>query len=416
MTRISTALGLVLAAAWAPAVAQYNAPPAAPQQTATQGQATAEKAPEIKPSRAALKAIVELQNAVRAKDFANVPAKLAAAQAVASTKEDRYLIGVFQREAAIAQGDNSALAAATEALANSGVLDATKTSALYLDLGVKQFNAKQFGPSVVAFQRAVTLTPNDPEALELLGQGLAAAGQKTEAVGALQRAIQASLAAGRKPTESLFKRAVSAAYEAQSPAAIELSRQWAGAYPTADSWRNSIAIYRNMTKPDVEGTLVLLRLLQAKGALNSAADYNLFATAAADQSNLVEAQAVIEQGIAAKVVDPSSPLFRETIAALKTKAKMTEADLDVAAKTAVNGMALLRIGDRYYAMGRYAKAVDAYRQALGKPGVDANVANLHIGMALARTGDKAGATAAFNAVTGPRADLAKYWLMYLQQA
>jgi hypothetical protein len=30
-------------------------------------------------------------------------------------------------------------------------------------------------------------------------------------------------------------------------------------------------------------------------------------------------------------------------------------------------------------MGRYAKAVDAYRQALGKSGVDANVANLHIG-------------------------------------
>jgi hypothetical protein len=79
-------------------------------------------------------------------------------------------------------------------------------------------------------------------------------------------------------------------------------------------------------------------------------------------------------------------------------------------------MALVRIGDRYYAMGRYAKAVDAYRQALGKSGVDANVANLHIGMALARSGDKAGATAAFNAVTGPRADLAKYWLMYLQQA
>ncbi len=51
---------------------------------------------------------------------------------------------------------------------------------------------------------------------------------------------------------------------------------------------------------------------------------------------------------------------------------------------------------------------------IAKGGVDANVANLHLGMALARSGDKAGATAAFNAVSGPRADIAKYWLLYLQ--
>ena len=44
-----------------------------------------------------------------------------------------------------------------------------------------------------------------------------------------------------------------------------------------------------------------------------------------------------------------------------------------------------------------------------------DLANLHLGMALARSGDKAGATAALNAVTGPRADIAKYWLLYVQQ-
>ena len=75
---------------------------------------------------------------------------------------------------------------------------------------------------------------------------------------------------------------------------------------------------------------------------------------------------------------------------------------------------MLRIGDRFYGLGEYAKAVELYRQAMGKPGVDNNIANLHIGMALAASGDKAGATQAFNAVTGPRAGAAKYWLMFLQ--
>ena len=36
------------------------------------------------------------------------------------------------------------------------------------------------------------------------------------------------------------------------------------------------------------------------------------------------------------------------------------------------------------------------------------------GTALAAAGDKAGATAAFNAVSGPRKGIAQYWLLYLQ--
>ena len=79
-------------------------------------------------------------------------------------------------------------------------------------------------------------------------------------------------------------------------------------------------------------------------------------------------------------------------------------------------MALLRIGDRYYGMGNYAKAVELYRAwRWASRASTPRLANLHIGMALARAGDKAGATTALNAVTGPRADIAKYWLVYVNQ-
>jgi len=102
-------------------------------------------------------------------------------------------------------------------------------------------------------------------------------------------------------------------------------------------------------------------------------------------------------------------------AAIRAKAKPTAADLATAMKTAVNAKALMRIGDNYAALGDYAHAVEAYKLAMAKPDTDKAVANLHIGMALARSGDKAGATAALNAVTGPRAGIAKYWLLYLAQ-
>jgi tetratricopeptide (TPR) repeat protein len=413
-----TALVLVAALAAAPAAAQYGAQSAPMRNTPEpsekpETQVSTSKGPAVKPSGKALKAIAELQQAVKANDVANIPAKVAAAQAVAQTKEDRYLIGLLEREAAIAANDNVALAQAVDAIASANLLDATLTAALYLDLGAKQYNAKQYQQAVASFQHAVQLTPNDPQATNLLAQGMAAAGQGGDAAGTFQKAIAAQVAAGQKPDETLYREAVSAAYSAKSPAAIQLSRDWVAAYPSPDSWRNAIAIYRNQSQQDVEGTIDLLRLMQATGAMTTAGDYSLYISAASEQSNFNEAQTALNAGIAAKLVDPASPAFRDTVSALKTKPIATAADLETAHKTAQNGAALLRIGDRYYGMGNYAKAAELYRAASGKSGVDPNIANLHLGMALARAGDKAGATTAFNAVTGPRAEIAKYWLIYV---
>jgi hypothetical protein len=93
---VRIALGVLLAATAAtPALAQYeNASRAAPPpraQTNDEAQQQEPKADQngVKPSKQALKALVELQKAVNAKDKANIPAKLAAAQAAAKTNEDR---------------------------------------------------------------------------------------------------------------------------------------------------------------------------------------------------------------------------------------------------------------------------------------------------------------------------------------
>jgi len=411
----TTAIALIAVLSASPAIAQYGAAAQQPKSAAPAAPAQQQAQPKISPSKGATKALVDLQDAVNKGDYASVPAKVAAAQAVATTKEDRYLVGQLQLKAALAAKDNAAMAAAIDKVAASGYLDAAKSAELYLSLGQTLYNAKQYAEAGAAFQKAIAINPKDADASALLGEALFAQGQKAEAASAFQRAIQARVAAGQKPDEALLKRAVGVAYGAQSPAAIELSRQWVTAYPSASSWGDAIAIYRNLNHPDVEGTLDLLRLMQATGALNSAGEYGLYARAAFEQGNFNEAQAVLDAGIAAKVVNPSSSEFSDVVGALKARPKATAADLAAATKAAANGMALLRIGDRYYGMGDYAKAVELYRMAMGKPGVDKDVANLHIGMALARSGDKAGAAAALNAVGGSRAEIAKYWLTYLNQ-
>jgi tetratricopeptide (TPR) repeat protein len=413
MKLTTTALGLVLALAAAPIAAQmYSPPSSAPQQTTT-GDQPNQKQPQIQPSSGARKAIVALQTAVNANEFTKVPGLVAAAQSVAKTKEDRYIIGQLQVKAALAAKDNVMLAAAIDTVAASGYVDQAKVAELYMGLGTTFYNAKDFARAATAYERAASLNLRSPDPLINIAESRYGMGQKAEAVATFQRAIQATIAAGQKPREDLLKRTAGIAYEASLPTAADLSRQWVAAYPSPGSWHDAVAIYRNLNKPDVEGTLVLFRLMQATNSLQGAADYSLFATAAADQSNFNEAKAVIDQGIAANQVDPANPLFRDLIAAMKTKPVATEADLNAALKMAPSAGAQIRIGDRFYGSGNYAKAAEVYRAALGKPGVDANVANLHLGMALARTGDKAGAAAALNAVSGPHAPLAKYWLLYL---
>jgi predicted Zn-dependent protease len=125
---------------------------------------------------------------------------------------------------------------------------------------------------------------------------------------------------------------------------------------------------------------------------------------------------LIDEAIAAKQIDPNKPLFKDIVATLKSKKALSQASLPqlaIEAKAGSTARLAVRTGDAYYGYGEYAKAAELYRAALSKSGADANLINLHLGMALARAGDKAGATAALNAVTGPRSELAKYWLVYV---
>lgn len=418
----SSAVALVALFAAAPAVAQYDySPPPQPQTTSQTGQSNqaqpdaAQGPRKLRPSSKALKPLSELQAAIKSKDAAAIQAKLAAAQAVVSTNEDRAILGQLQLQRAADTNDMAAAMAAMDAIASTGVLRPEEAGPLLKNLSELRFNAKQYDQTAAVVEKRLQLNPNDIDAIGLLAEARNGQGRVADAIAALQRGIQLQSAGGRKPDEAWVKRAAALAYNAKLPNAPELARQWVAAYPSPTSWRNAIAIYRNTNHPDTEGTLDLLRLESATGSLTEPTDYQLYATAAAQQGNYVEALAILNQGAAAKHIDPASADFSELFTGLKAKPQATEADLAEAAKSAPASSTLVRIGDRYYGLGNYAKAVETYRAALAKPDADPNVANLHLGMGLARSGDKAGAAAAFAKVGGSLSEIAKYWLLYVQQ-
>ena len=362
-------------------------------------------------SKEAQKAIVELQNAVNANDTANIPAKIAAAQAVAKTTDDKYFIAINQVKAAVAANDAVALKAGVEAMEASGGSDPADLSTRYTDLGKRLQTAGQVDAAAQAYQKAVGFDPNNPSTLALFASLREKQGQKGEAVSLMQKSFAASKAKGVKVAENNFKFAAGLAYGMRSPAAVDIAREWIAAYPSTTSWRDGLRIYRDISGAKGAQLADTMRLARAVNALSGESDYFALANALVSDGALVEAKSVLAEASKASGVDVSKQSFKGLVAqAAKAPAA---AAVDASAKAALaagDAAALIDAGDSLYGAGSYTEAAALYRAAVPK---DANLANLRLGMALARAGDKAGAEAALNAVTGPNQSLARFWLLWM---
>lgn len=424
MTLNSTTLVLLLAtggfAIASPAQAQYNTPTPAPtiQTPQNTAQAPAKGDSGYKPSisNAARKEIVALEAAVKAKNTAAIPAAVAAAQAKAKTKDDRYVIGQLQLRAAIDANDNAGIIQGIEAVLAADVLPPSEALRFYNNLGQLHYNAKAYDKAAAALEKVLQLDPNNVDATVTLAETRNSQGRSAEAVVLIRKAIAARVAAGQKPDENWYKRAVALAYKAQLPAATDVAREWVSAYPTSKNWREAIAVYQRTSGLDDASMLDSMRLARVTGALTGENDYFRYTNTLVSKGFPGEAKAVLEQGFAAKSIDRSKATFSQLYSLASARSQGDQASLAAsatAAKAAPDAKKAMVTAEAYYGYGDYAKAAELFRVALTKPGVDKDLASLRLGMALAQAGDKAGAAAAFNAAGGAQADVAKLWLTYL---
>jgi len=142
--------------------------------TGTSAQPPASQAPATPQVSAKAKpAIAALQKAVNANDKASIPALLAAAQAAAQTREDRWFIGELQLKAAIAAGDVAGQTNAVDAIVATGIPTPDRASQLYKGLASGLYNNKQYAQAAVLFEKATKANPADDEALTLTTTGFA---------------------------------------------------------------------------------------------------------------------------------------------------------------------------------------------------------------------------------------------------
>ena len=405
----SLALGaaLVLGAAPTVVMAAKEKPAEAPKMTLSK-----EFRAAAGPAQAAIKA-----------NPAGADVAVTAAEAAATTADDKFVAAQLRLQVGGALKDQVMQQKAVLAMINSG-------SAIgNAELPRLNFYAGQFAYSANDFPKAIQyLTEADrlgyksgnQDTLLLLAEANFKSNNVPAGLAHVDKAVAASTAAGIKPPESWYARASSVAYKAKlNSESAKWTRAQVRAYPTKDNWRSALVVYRDGATRDGNLNLDIFRLMRLTKSLAGERDYYEFASLATERGLPGEAKSIIDEGMATSAVPTSSRALNELRGMASAKIAGDQASLAAAERQAgasATGRVASATADAYLGYGQDAKAIALYKTALTKGGVDVDAVNTRMGIALMRSGDKVGARTSFTAVKGARADIAAFWLLWLDQA
>jgi len=419
MTTTKAALALLMIGAATPALAQGYGP--APRQEVPSAQPAAQQpaAQAAQPerqfhfSRPEQVALQPLLTAVRASDWAAATAALPAADAAARGADAKYTIGQVRLRIGINTNDAAMQSRAIDDLIASGGAQPAEMANLYRQQMQFARAAGDTAKADRAMAQLTALNPNDTSIIINEAIQKAAARDFAGAISGYQRAIQITQGANQPVPPEWRRQMVALAYNGHLPQLGGLMRELLTSAPTTGNWHDAFAIQAEQN-PTIK--LDALRLMRVANAMNSEGDFLQFAQAANDARTFGEVQAVLQDGLQRRVITTANGLAyaQERLTLATRRATEDRASLAESRRAALAGTAAqaLGMGDAYYGYGQYAEAAELYRAALQK-GTDAGIGNLRLGAALVRGGQRAQAEAAFRAVTGPGAELAQLWLLWL---
>jgi hypothetical protein len=356
---------------------------------------------------------------VQARNWAAAAAALPAAQQAANGEYARFLLANQLFALGVGRNDTPMQSSAIEALIASGGVPAAELPALHRARAALTQRSSDYKRHESGITQYLQGAPNDVDALAALSEIKENLKKTPEAISLLDRAIDLRRTSGQPVPENWLRRAVRLAFDNRMAAeSFKYSRALLEAYPSAVNWRDSVHIYRTLAGSDPASTLDAMRLTRSAKALSGERDYLEFAQALNSNGLANESKAVLEEGVAARMVDPAEGQFKALIASSSKEASAQRTGLAARQTKAAadpTGAEALAAADATFATGAYAKAAELYRAALAKGGVDPALVNNRLGMALALGGQRVEAEAALRAVTGPRAELASLWLLWLNQ-
>jgi hypothetical protein len=391
-------------------------------------------APGFKLSKPVQAIAFQAQDAIRARNTATAEPIVAQIEAAATTDDDKYIAAALRYDLentklAVAQAanpkapiDETVLAKPLDALIAAPSTPAADRGKYLFRRGQLAYNSKQFPVAAQYFARAKTAGYSNPEFDLQLAKVKVEAGDTAAGLADLDRYITAQKAAGQPVPEAYYRFGIATANNKKmAPETLAWMQKYVTAYPNTKVWRDVVLQFafaqNSLAVPDKAQNVDLYRLLRAAGAMPDQATYEEYARTVLGRGNPYEAAAVLKEGMASGKIPASSASAKAMLTAANAaiKAEGSLAGGEKQALAAKDGKIAAATGDAYLGQNNYAKAVELYRAALSKGGVDANEVNTRMGIALARSGDKAGAQTAFSSVTGnPRAGIAALWTTWTQ--
>lgn len=376
-------------------------------------------APTYNLTRDVRNAVQQTQTAISQHNFPGASALLKQAGAAARTDGDRYLIATMQLDIANRTFDTAAQMAAINALLANPLLTAGQGTELYYHRARISFHAQNGDAARADLQAAIDRGTSNPRAFVAMASLTGERGDHAAALALVERAFTIHRTAGMAIPADWYRRAIHFAREMGDNARIAaLGQSLVAEHPTQRNWRDVIIQHRSAYAADPEAALDLWRLQEAAGALTGEFDYRDYAQVAYGRELPAEIERIVQAGRTSSVLDGGNSEIAALDRGTTRKARSLRRALPgraEAALSAATGQNAMTAADGYMSLGEYAAAAPLYRAALEKGSVDAELAALRLGIALARTGDSARASAALDQVTGPRAAVSRLWRVYAGQ-
>lgn len=391
--------------------------------------------PKISLSKGFQNGAVEAQKLVQASDFAGAKAKLDEIAPTATKADDNYFLGSLLLQTGIGLKDEATQRRALELMLSSNMAPVSEAAKFHYFVGQFAFNAKEYPNAREHFAKAIEggyggATPevliansyfNDATShvvnnqFNETGRALALQGLPH-----LKKAIAAQEAAGQPVDQSWYNKGLTMAVFAKAPDVAEWTKTTLSKGGSADNWRLVLREVQtsnpNMSRDE---NLDVMRLMAATKSLQGDYSYNEYAEAANRAGLPGEVKSLIDSGRASGQLKPGAlndiyQVANSTVTADRASLPASEKS----AAAAATGRVAVNTANAYLGYGDNAKAIQLYTLGLQKGGVDADEVNTRLGIALARSGDKAGAAAAFAKVggTGARKTIADLWAVWVGSA
>jgi tetratricopeptide (TPR) repeat protein len=377
--------------------------------------AIAADAPKIgakmaKPLRAA-------QEAINAKNWDEALARLGEAAAIEpQTPYEAFMIDELGWFAMLQKKDYVGAEKSLSEAVTSGYVPEADLPQRYKALAQLNYQLKIYPKAVEYGNKVLALSPGSADIGMIVAHSLY---MQDDYAGARDM-VNKLVAVSATPEEQLLLIGLRSSYELKDrPGTMRSLELLIRHHPAQKYWVDLLNNQLYETKSDRD-LRALYRLMVETNTLDTSEEYSEMATTLMTGGFPSEAKQMLERGIAAgafkgdNLARAQSDLQRARSGADADAKELPGADAALAA--AKSGNEMVAMGKLFFSVGDYAKAADAFRKGLAKGGLtDTDDANLLLGMALARGGKGADATAALSAVRDPKsAEIAGLWKLYVE--